>query len=107
MASVLWDEQGYSGCFAPGFSIHSGPPTHVDVVIIAPQRYVSRTCTTTARRPRHVVMALAHGMATRMQKQKYLPGSSTGDTIVAIAMTEPAAGAIAQCVPCECAMCLV
>ncbi len=26
MASVFWDEQGYSGCWGPGFSIHSGVP---------------------------------------------------------------------------------
>ena len=24
MASVIWDEQAYSGCFGPGYAVHSG-----------------------------------------------------------------------------------
>eukprot|EP00055_Hartaetosiga_balthica_P003162 m.6722 g.6722 ORF g.6722 m.6722 type:complete len:430 (+) comp2643_c0_seq1:24-1313(+) len=66
-AAVMWEEQGYSGCFGPGFSIHS------DIVL----PYI-----------------LHHG--TEEQKQKYLPGACAGTTISAIAMTEPGAGSDLQ-----------
>lgn len=66
-AAVGWEEQAYSGCFGPGFSIHSE--------ICLPY--------------------IAH-YGSEQQKQKYLPGACSGDTIVAIAMTEPGAGSDLQ-----------
>ena len=64
---MIWEEQAYSGCFGPGFSIHSE--------ICLP--YI-----------------INHG--TEAQKKKYLPGACSGDTIVSIAMTEPGAGSDLQ-----------
>eukprot|EP00042_Codosiga_hollandica_P030806 m.181176 g.181176 ORF g.181176 m.181176 type:complete len:417 (+) comp53463_c0_seq1:1483-2733(+) len=67
MASVFWDEQGYSGCWGPGFSIHS-----------------------------EICLPYIHHYGSEAQKEKYLPKASSGECIVAIAMTEPGAGSDLQ-----------
>jgi len=64
---VLSEEQTRSGCSGPGFSVHTD--------IIVP--YLST-------------------LATAEQKQRWLPGCVTGETITAIAMTEPGAGSDLQ-----------
>ncbi|MFS3130148.1 acyl-CoA dehydrogenase family protein [Nocardioides sp. Bht2] len=64
---VLSEEQTRAGTAGPGFSVHSD--------IIVP--YIS-------------------SLATDEQKQRWLPGCVTGETITAIAMTEPGAGSDLQ-----------
>jgi acyl-CoA dehydrogenase len=64
---VLSEEQTRAGCSGPGFSVHSD--------IIVP--YLS-------------------SLATPEQKQRWLPGCVSGETITAIAMTEPGAGSDLQ-----------
>lgn len=61
--AIIWEEQAYSLCTGPGFSLHSD--------IVAP--YI-----------------LHYG--TDEQKQKYLPKLASGEWIGAIAMTEPSGG---------------
>lgn len=62
-AAVNWEEQSYAGTSGPGWFLHSE--------IVAP--YI-----------------LHYG--TEEQKQKYLPPMCSGESIAAIAMTEPGAG---------------
>ncbi|MDT0202023.1 acyl-CoA dehydrogenase family protein [Nocardioides sp. AE5] len=64
---VLSEEQTRAGASGPGFSVHTD--------IIVP--YLS-------------------SLATEEQKQRWLPGCVTGETITAIAMTEPGAGSDLQ-----------
>jgi alkylation response protein AidB-like acyl-CoA dehydrogenase len=64
---VLSEEQTRSGCSGPGFSVHTD--------IIVP--YLS-------------------SLGTEEQKRRWLPGCVTGETITAIAMTEPGAGSDLQ-----------
>jgi acyl-CoA dehydrogenase len=64
---VLSEEQTRAGCSGPGFSVHSD--------IIVP--YLS-------------------SLATPEQKQRWLPGCVSGETITASAMTEPGAGSDLQ-----------
>ena len=64
---VLSDEQTRAGASGPGFSVHSD--------IIVP--YLS-------------------SLGTEEQKQRWLPGCVSGETITAIAMTEPGAGSDLQ-----------
>jgi long-chain-acyl-CoA dehydrogenase len=66
-SAVIWEEQSYTGCTGPGFSLHSE--------IVAP--YI-----------------LNYG--TEAQKQKFLPKLASGEMIGAIAMSEPAAGSDLQ-----------
>ncbi len=66
-SAIVWEEQSYTGCTGPGFSLHSE--------IVAP--YI-----------------LNYGTAE--QKAKYLPKMATGEWIGAIAMTEPGAGSDLQ-----------
>jgi long-chain-acyl-CoA dehydrogenase len=66
-SAVVWEEQSYTNCTGPGFSLHSE--------IVAP--YI-----------------LNYG--TDAQKKKYLPGMALGELIGAIAMTEPGAGSDLQ-----------
>lgn len=66
-SAVVWEEQSYTGCTGPGFSLHSE--------IVAP--YI-----------------LNYG--TDAQKAKYLPKLASGEWIGAIAMTEPGAGSDLQ-----------
>jgi len=62
-AAIVWEEQAYTGCTGPGFSLHS------DIVIPYLVRY-----------------------GTEEQKQRLIPGLVSGDLIGAIAMSEPGAG---------------
>jgi acyl-CoA dehydrogenase len=64
---VLSEEQTRSGCSGPGFSVHTD--------IIVP--YLS-------------------ALGTDEQKRRWLPGCVSGETITAIAMTEPGAGSDLQ-----------
>src|SRR5690606_33954713 len=64
---VLSEEQTRANASGPGFSVHTD--------IIVP--YIS-------------------SLATDEQKQRWLPGCVTGETITAIAMTEPGAGSDLQ-----------
>lgn len=66
-AAVIWEEQAYTGFFGPGFSIHS-----------------------------EICVPYLVNYGSEEQKKKYLPGACSGDTIVAIAMTEPGAGSDLQ-----------
>lgn len=66
-AAIMWEEQAYSNCMGPGFSIHSD-----------------------------IAVPYIYHYGTEEQKKKYLPGACSGDTIVAIAMTEPSAGSDLQ-----------
>eukprot|EP00050_Salpingoeca_kvevrii_P007406 m.296037 g.296037 ORF g.296037 m.296037 type:complete len:411 (-) comp13307_c0_seq1:160-1392(-) len=66
-AAVIWEEQAYSGCFGPGFSIHS-----------------------------EIAVPYVMNLGTEEQKQRYLPGFCDGTKICAIAMTEPGAGSDLQ-----------
>ena len=66
-ASVVWEEQGYSGLTGPGFSLHS------DIVIPYLAKYGSEE-----------------------QKERYLPGMLDGSIVGAIAMTEPGTGSDLQ-----------
>eukprot|EP00041_Stephanoeca_diplocostata_P007005 m.96845 g.96845 ORF g.96845 m.96845 type:complete len:440 (-) comp16674_c0_seq1:732-2051(-) len=66
-ASIMWDEQSYSGCTGPGFAIHSD--------ICAP----------------YVV-----NWGTEEQKHEWLPKLCAGDSIAALGMTEPGAGSDLQ-----------
>lgn len=66
-ASIMWDEQGYTGCTGPGFAIHSD--------ICGP----------------YVV-----NWGTEEQKQQWMPDVCSGKTIAALGMTEPAAGSDLQ-----------
>jgi len=66
-SAILMEEQAYTGCTGPGFSLHSD--------IVAP--YI-----------------LAYG--SDEQKKKWLPRMATGEVIGAIAMTEPGAGSDLQ-----------
>lgn len=66
-AAVMWEEQGYSGCFGPGFSIHS------DIILPYLDHY-----------------------GTEEQKLRYLPKTCSGECITAVAMTEPGAGSDLQ-----------
>jgi long-chain-acyl-CoA dehydrogenase len=66
-AAVNWEEQSYSNCSGPGWSLHSE--------IVAPY--------------------LLH-YGSEEQKLKYLPKMVSGECITAIAMTEPGAGSDLQ-----------
>lgn len=66
-ANIVWEEQGYSLCTGPGFALHSE--------IVAP--YI-----------------LNYG--TEDQKMKFLPKLASGESISAIAMSEPGAGSDLQ-----------
>lgn len=66
-ASIMWDEQSYSGCTGPGFGIHSD--------ICAP----------------YIV-----NQGTEEQKHEWLPRMCSGEVISALGMTEPAAGSDLQ-----------
>jgi len=66
-SSIGWQEQAYSYCTGPGFSLHSE--------IVAP--YIEN-------------------YGTAEQKQQWLPQMISGDAIGAIAMTEPGAGSDLQ-----------
>lgn len=66
-ASIMWDEQSYSGCTGPGFAIHSD--------ICAP----------------YIV-----NQGTEEQKHYWLPKLCTGEKIAALGMSEPAAGSDLQ-----------
>lgn len=65
--AAMSETQGRSGCFGPGFFVHS------DICV----PYV-----------------INHG--SEEQKQRYLPGAASGDCIIAIAMTEPGTGSDLQ-----------
>eukprot|EP00162_Nutomonas_longa_P017399 comp23853_c0_seq1/m.59430 comp23853_c0_seq1/g.59430 ORF comp23853_c0_seq1/g.59430 comp23853_c0_seq1/m.59430 type:complete len:403 (-) comp23853_c0_seq1:9-1217(-) len=62
-AAIIWEEQGYSGCSGPGFSLHSD-----------------------------IVMPYIEHYGSQFLKEKYLPAMAKGKCIGAIAMTEPGAG---------------
>mmetsp|Transcript_39416 Transcript_39416/g.101027 ORF Transcript_39416/g.101027 Transcript_39416/m.101027 type:complete len:446 (-) Transcript_39416:542-1879(-) len=62
-SAVMWEEQGYSGCSGPGFTVHCD-----------------------------IVMPYIRKYGTAEQREKYLPMMAKGEWIGAIAMTEPAAG---------------
>jgi alkylation response protein AidB-like acyl-CoA dehydrogenase len=64
---ILTEEQGRIGASGPGFSVHTD--------IIVP--YITK-------------------LGTEEQKQRWLPGCVSGETITAIAMTEPGAGSDLQ-----------
>ena len=66
-SAVTWEEQSYSMCSGPGWALHSE--------IVAPY-------------------LLNYG--TEEQKQKFIPPMVTGESIGAIAMTEPGAGSDLQ-----------
>jgi len=66
-ASIMWEEQSYTGCTGPGFAIHSD--------ICAP----------------YIV-----NWGTEEQKHKWLPDIVAGTCIAALGMTEPAAGSDLQ-----------
>ena len=66
-AAIVWEEQGYSGCSGPGFSLHS------DIVI----PYI-----------------LHYG--TEEQKMKFVPKLCKGEWVGALGMTEPGAGSDLQ-----------
>jgi long-chain-acyl-CoA dehydrogenase len=66
-ASIVWQEQGYSGCTGPGFALHSD--------IVAPYVY---------------------NYGSEEQKTRLLPQLVSGEMISAIAMTEPSAGSDLQ-----------
>lgn len=62
-AAIVWEEQSYSLCTGPGFSLHSD-----------------------------IVMPYIENIGTEKQKEEILPKMAAGEWIGAIAMTEPAAG---------------
>lgn len=66
-ASIMWDEQSYSGCTGPGFAIHSD--------ICGP----------------YIV-----NQGTEEQKHQWMPKLCTGEAIAALGMTEPGAGSDLQ-----------
>eukprot|EP00048_Salpingoeca_helianthica_P015799 m.228670 g.228670 ORF g.228670 m.228670 type:complete len:417 (+) comp17556_c0_seq1:125-1375(+) len=66
-AAVIWEEQAYTGCLGPGFSIHS-----------------------------EIAVPYIINYGSEEQKKRYLPGACNGNTVVAIAMTEPGAGSDLQ-----------
>ena len=66
-AAIGWEEQSYSNCTGPGFSLHS-----------------------------EIVMPYILHYGTDEQKDKYLPALISGEKISAIAMTEPGAGSDLQ-----------
>jgi long-chain-acyl-CoA dehydrogenase len=66
-ASIMWDEQGYTGCTGPGFAIHSD--------ICGP----------------YIV-----NWGTEEQKHQWMPGLCSGEAIAALGMTEPGAGSDLQ-----------
>ena len=64
---VLSEEQARCGCSGPGFSVHTD-----------------------------IIVPYLTSLANEEQKQRWLPGTVTGETITAIAMTEPGAGSDLQ-----------
>lgn len=64
---VLSEEQARSGCSGPGFSVHTD-----------------------------IIVPYLTSLANDEQKQRWLPGTVTGEIITAIAMTEPGAGSDLQ-----------
>lgn len=62
-AAIVWEEQAYSLCTGPGFSLHSD-----------------------------IVMPYIEHIGSEAQKKEILPKMASGEWIGAIAMTEPAAG---------------
>ncbi|XP_020792245.1 long-chain specific acyl-CoA dehydrogenase, mitochondrial [Boleophthalmus pectinirostris] len=66
-ADIMWEEQMYSNCTGPGFSLHS------DIVM----PYISK-------------------YGSKEQIQRYIPEMTAGRCIAAIAMTEPGAGSDLQ-----------
>uniref|UniRef100_A0A8C6U1V9 Acyl-CoA dehydrogenase long chain n=1 Tax=Neogobius melanostomus TaxID=47308 RepID=A0A8C6U1V9_9GOBI len=66
-ADIMWEEQMYSNCTGPGFSLHS------DIVM----PYISK-------------------YGSREQVERFIPTMTAGKCITAIAMTEPGAGSDLQ-----------
>lgn len=66
-ADIMWEEQMYSNCSGPGFSLHS------DIVM----PYISK-------------------YGSREQVERFIPTMTAGKCIAAIAMTEPGAGSDLQ-----------
>lgn len=64
---IVSEEQTRSGCSGPGFSVHSD-----------------------------IIVPYLIDLGTRGQKARWLPGAVSGETITAIAMTEPGAGSDLQ-----------
>ncbi|ELK15687.1 Long-chain specific acyl-CoA dehydrogenase, mitochondrial [Pteropus alecto] len=62
-AAVVWEEQGYSNCTGPGFSLHSD-----------------------------IVMPYIANYGSEEQIKHFIPQMTSGKCIGAIAMTEPGAG---------------
>lgn len=63
MMTIVWEEQAYALCSAPGFNLHSD-----------------------------ITMPYINKYGTEYQKEKYLPKMCTGEIIGALGMTEPHAG---------------
>ncbi|XP_033086309.1 long-chain specific acyl-CoA dehydrogenase, mitochondrial isoform X3 [Trachypithecus francoisi] len=66
-AAVVWEEQAYSNCSGPGFSVHSG-----------------------------IVMSYITNYGSEEQIKHFIPQMTAGKCIGAIAMTEPGAGSDLQ-----------
>ncbi|MBN3297618.1 ACADL protein, partial [Amia calva] len=66
-AAIVWEEQMYSNCTGPGFSLHSD-----------------------------IVMPYISHYGTPSQVQRFIPPLAAGTSIAAIAMTEPGAGSDLQ-----------
>uniref|UniRef100_A0A673C1T3 Long-chain specific acyl-CoA dehydrogenase, mitochondrial n=1 Tax=Sphaeramia orbicularis TaxID=375764 RepID=A0A673C1T3_9TELE len=66
-AAVMWEEQMYSNCSGPGFSLHS-----------------------------NIIMPYVSHYGTKEQIERFIPRMAAGKCISAIAMTEPGAGSDLQ-----------
>ena len=94
-SSIVWEEQSYTGCSGPGWALHSE--------IVAPyvnksvQRCTSASFPQAKGHSSHLMpcfVLVRYG--TDEQKQRWLPGMTSGELIGAIAMTEPGAGSDLQ-----------
>ncbi|XP_042369324.1 long-chain specific acyl-CoA dehydrogenase, mitochondrial [Plectropomus leopardus] len=66
-AAIVWEEQGYSNCSGPGFTLHSD-----------------------------IIMPYISNYGTKEQIKRFIPDMTAGKCIGAIAMTEPGAGSDLQ-----------